>query len=83
MGKGEIGRKGERGRRRERGRGREESEGEEGKWGGVEGEGEVEREGRENSVITTAHRFWFGWRRHVDCRSLARLKIHKERKVVK
>ena len=52
-------------------------------WGGVEGEREVEREGRENSVITTAHRFWFGWRHHVDCRSLARLKIHKERKVVK
>ena len=49
----------------------------------MEDEREVEREGRENSVITTAHRFWFGWRCHVDRRSLACLKIHKEKKVVK
>ena len=45
-------------------------------WGGVKGE----REGRENRIITTAHRFWFGW--SVDCRILACLQIDKERNLV-
>ena len=61
---GEGGREGERNQRRK---------------GGMGWVRERKREGRENRIITTAHRFWFGWRCHIDCRILACLKS-KERK---